>query len=35
MNSTIEVLRGRTSLRRYKDQPISKEHVDLIIGCIR
>lgn len=36
MNSTIEVLRERTSLRRYKEEEISKEHLDLIIeGAMR
>lgn len=36
MNSTIDVIKNRVSLRRYKDQPISQEHIDTIIeGAMR
>lgn len=31
MNSTIDIIKKRTSLRRYADRPISKEHLDMII----
>ena len=31
MNSTIEILRKRTSLRKYASQPIAQEHMDIIL----
>lgn len=31
MNSTIEVIKNRVSLRKYADKDVSKEHLDLIL----
>lgn len=31
MNDTIKVIKKRTSLRKYSPEPISKEHLDLIL----
>lgn len=31
MNETIDVIRGRSSLRRYASEPLREEHVDLIV----
>lgn len=33
MNDTIEILLNHTSIRKYKDKPISKEMVDTIVSC--
>lgn len=33
LNSTIEVLTSRTSLRKYDQKEISKEHLDIILEC--
>lgn len=33
MNSTIDVLMNRMSLRKYDEKPVSKEHVDIILEC--
>lgn len=36
MNETIQVIRNRTSLRNYKNEKISKEHMDLLLeGAMR
>lgn len=31
MNTTIEIINNRVSLRRYEEKPISKEHLNLLI----
>ena len=31
MNHTLEIINRRTSLRRYKDIPISEEHLDILL----
>ncbi len=31
MNSTIETILGHRSIRQYTDQPIDKQHLDLIV----
>ncbi|RKD34265.1 nitroreductase family protein [Thermohalobacter berrensis] len=31
MNSTIDIIKNRMSLRKYQNKPISKEHLDIII----
>lgn len=33
MNNTIETIKDRCSLRKYKDEQISSEHLDQIIEC--
>ena len=32
MNKVIETINNRVSLRRYKDTPISDEHLDIILN---
>ena len=34
MNSVIETLKNRKSLRKYDERPISQEHLDTILECI-
>ena len=34
MNQTMELIRNRMSLRKYKQDAISKEHLDLILEAI-
>jgi len=33
MNTVIETLKNRTSLRTYADRPVSQEHLDIILDC--